>query len=71
MWRESECGKAVAHDVLQRPTFGVVQDLMRGGLVQVDDRLARQMVWLDRVKLMAASGAACGGHPVFQQQARH
>ena len=47
--RPAERCQSVAHGVLQRPAFGVVQDLVRGGLAHVDDRLARQMVGLDLV----------------------
>jgi len=37
----------VAHGVLQRAAFRVVQDLVRRGLAHVDDRLARQVVRLN------------------------
>ncbi|HEX8568302.1 MAG TPA: recombinase family protein, partial [Caulobacteraceae bacterium] len=45
--RPAERREPVAHGVLQRAAFRVVQDLVRGGLPHVHDRPARQVMRLD------------------------
>jgi hypothetical protein len=48
--RPAERREPVAHGVLQRAAFRVVQDLVRGGLPHVHDRPARQVMRLDLVR---------------------